>query len=356
MKSKQAKPWQTTVGFSSSGSESRGRLGVNGSLSLDNILLINDSWSISAQSSLLNLFGQNRNYSNSYTISGSIPLGYWTFSYFTSTSRWKQFIPGQVVDFIENEGEVQVHDFSIERIVYRTRNSKLTFSGNTTFKESKQFTQGIKRDVAGYNTRTTKLNAAYSHAIFGGSFSASFGYRFGRLRGGGDANTSVRDRTLSAINFWLIESRLSYYYPFSFFGQQFNAITSFDQQHTTDILHSVEQFSVGGLYTVRGFKNQALAADVGYVIRNELGWYILGNQGDVHQYFWGNPMVFMAYDFGITASNGISSSVGSLHGMAWGFKSHGRHGNVSITISRSLGYPDNFEPETAIWLSASFKL
>ena len=352
------KPWKASVNFNDNGSESRGELGLSGSLSLDNLFLLNDYWSFSGQSSLLSLLGQKENSSGSYTISGSIPLGYWTFSYFTTTSTWKQLQAGTVRDFIENRGETQINDFSMERIVYRTKASKLTFSASITFKETEQFSEEHKQEIASFDIRTTKLNAAYSHVIFGGSLTASLGYRFGVLRGGVvDSSISVVDQTLEAGNFDIIEGRLAYYFPFGLLGQRFNLNISFEQQYSKKILHNEELFSLGGLYTVRGFKEQALSGEIGYLMRNEFSWNILGNQpNSALNQLWGNPTVFIAYDFGFAFANTARPDVGTVHGIATGIKSYGAYGNFSLTISRSLIYPARFHPETAIWLSAGFQL
>ena len=49
-----------------------------------------------------------------------------------------------------------------------------------------------------------------------------------------------------------------------------NYTLSFDSQYSWNTLYGTDQFSVGGEYTVRGFRNKNISEDNGYYIRNDL--------------------------------------------------------------------------------------
>ena len=49
-----------------------------------------------------------------------------------------------------------------------------------------------------------------------------------------------------------------------------NYTLSFDSQYSWNTLYGTDQFSIGGEYTIRGFRNENISGDNGYYIRNDL--------------------------------------------------------------------------------------
>ena len=102
-------------------------------------------------------------------------------------------------------------------------------------------------------------------------------------------------RTSPDLQFNKIESGFGYNKPFVIKGQNFNYQSNYLIQITKNILIPEEQFSVGGAYTVRGFRNQTLNADQGSNFRNEITWYLGGSYVDIEQAtFWGSPSLFFS--------------------------------------------------------------
>ena len=54
-----------------------------------------------------------------------------------------------------------------------------------------------------------------------------------------------------------------------------------------------EQFGIGGLYSVRAFKEQSLSGDRGFYVRNELHWNPAGLENSVAPQLWGVPGFFL---------------------------------------------------------------
>ncbi len=354
------KPWHTSFGLSDSGSKSTGLVVSNASISLDNLLFINDSCTFGINR---NVQGANNpgNFSRSQSLSCSIPLGYWTASYYMSNSKYNSIIQGSNFKYSVS-GKSVSDDLSLERVIYRRVRSKTVISGSTKSKSNTNFLEDTKVDVSSRSTRTTKLYISHDHSLVVGDQASALslgnvgfgiGYRFGTLSSFvGDLGTN---ETALSLRFTKIEGHFHYSYPFAIKKQIFSYQLNYEQQYTKDILYSEEQISLGGLYTVRGFKDQLISADIGYVARNELHWHPKTSVPNPHAGFWGNPSFFIAYDIGLIDSNTRSGEVGSLQGVAIGTNSSGQYGNYSLTLSQSVAWPDTLEQEKAVWLSVGFR-
>src|SRR5690606_13476701 len=64
----------------------------------------------------------------------------------------------------------------------------------------------------------------------------------------------------------------SYLHPFQLLGERFSFDSVLSAQRSEDVLFSPQRFSLGGLYSVRGFKEQSVSGDSGYYLRNQLRW------------------------------------------------------------------------------------
>ena len=64
----------------------------------------------------------------------------------------------------------------------------------------------------------------------------------------------------------------SYLQSFQLLGESFSVDSLVNGQHSEDVLYSPQRISVGGLSSVRGFKEQSLSGDTGAYWRNQLRW------------------------------------------------------------------------------------
>ena len=343
------KIWSLSLGLSNSGSKATGEASANSSLTLDNLLLLNDSLSLSGSKNVQGA-ANPENSNRSFTLQWSLPFGYWTFSYFRSQSEYLSIIGRQLK--VRYLGNSLTEDLSLERSIYRSRAAKTVFSTSIRRTRSENFLEDeLLRHSSGKNS-SNEINLSHSHYTSLGSLRINAGYRFGIHDPESKEITFSSDQTGDDLNWSKIEFGLNYSLPFTLAEQYFSFQSSYQQQDTKDILHPNEEFSIGGAYTVRGFKEQILSADKGFYSRNELHWYISGSAGESQaSEFWGSPSLFIAYDLGLNASNTRSPSVGSLRGAAIGASSYGKHGNFSLTLSRSLRRPTHFEEERIVSFS-----
>ena len=359
MVNQEQKFWNTSLNLSNSGSKFTGRTVASGSLTLDNLMLINDVWTFGGSHSVPgNNNLENKNVSNYIRL--SFPFGYWLFSYFTTTSNY-QTIQGNTFKYKQG-GNSEIKEYSIDRVLYRTRKSKTTLSGSTSEKGSTSFYEFSKTDeyeayklnFGAGKTNTNKMNIAHSHYLNPFNLQFGIGYRFGRIT---TAPSTGTDKTMPDNRFQKIEYSFSSSFPFALASQNFNWQLSYEAQYTTNKLTSEEQMSIGGLYTIRGFQEQSLSADIGYVFRNELHWYPRGTGTDEQiTEYWGSPSFFIAYDEAQIEANKRTSSLGYLSGLAIGVQSYGKYANFSFTMGRSLRKPSILERlENTAWFSLGFR-
>ena len=347
--------WGFSFNLSNSGSESTGTSVASSSLTLDNLFLLNDSLNLSGSRNIQGV-GNPENFNRSFTVRWSLPFGYWTISYFHSRSNYLSVISPSGRQKFKYLGNSSSEQYSMERAIYRGRTAKTVFSTSISRNKSENFLEdSLLLHSSGQNS-SSEINLSHSHYTELGSFRINAGHSFGIHDPENKGITFTTNQTLDDLNWKKIEVGLSYSLPFTLAEQNFSFQSSYQQQHTDNILHPNEEFSIGGLYTVRGFKEQGISADIGYYFRNELHWYISGSaEQSQAALFWGSPSLFIAYDLGLVESNTRSPNAGSLAGTAIGVNSYGKYGHFSLTLSESIVQPDYFEKERVIWFSMGFK-
>ncbi len=345
-------PWHASLGVSNSGAKSTGEAVANGSFTLDSPLLLNDSWTLSGSQ---NIEGANNpeNKNQYHSLLASIPMGFWTFSYVNSNSEYLTVVGGAFISY-KASGKTKTENFTLDRLIYRSRVSKATLSLALQKRNGENFIEETRLHISSRKIETLGLDANYSYHTKYGSFQMNLGHLLGTIESiaGGERNQLAPD-----LRFRKWEAGINYSFPFSFFKQQFNWQSSYQFQYTANILHSQEQISIGGQHTIRGFREQGFSADIGYIFRNEIHWYpsVSESDADLNEY-WGRPSFFMAYDYGVVDSNTRTAQVGNLAGIAGGINSYGKYGNFSITLSQSMIWPKKFKKERAVWFSTGFRL
>ena len=353
----ESKFWNASLGFSNSGSEASGEAVTSYSLGLDNLMLLNDSIKFTATRSLEGVISPD-NFSKSLTSTLSIPLGYWTFSYYRSNSEY-QSIGGTLIKTKKTRTST-TEDISLERNIYRSKTAKTTLSASSTRKDSEFLLEDVAPEGSNPTTFSTKLNISHSQLTSYGKLRVNAGYRFGTLEREG---IITKDKLSDDLRWQKLEGGLNYSLPFKIAKQNFQFTTAYQQQYSKNILHPEEKLYVGGQYTVRGYKNNSLSGDLGYYFRNEIHWYLTGGAPPTPQTsLWGSPSLSFAYDFGAVAANARSSTTGHLSGLGIGLSSYGRSGNYSLAYGKSYKWPSSLEteldplPEETISLSIGYNL
>lgn len=114
-------------------------------------------------------------------------------------------------------------------------------------------------------------------------------------------------------------------------------------QHTDDDLFSTEVISIGGPYSVRGFKLQGFSGNSGIYLRNDLSI----------QFDKLTP--YVALDAG-SIKKEETANYGDLIGSAFGVKANYKALNIDLFHSVPLSYPDGLPTETFTGINLSLSL
>lgn len=190
----------------------------------------------------------------------------WDNTDWTAGFRLNRFNVGGDLEALDINGQSSEYRTAFERTLHHTRDERLV--AHTAL--SKKFSESDQSDAALWRDNLTVLNLGghwqRTDDFLGGGFSrlsASVDQGLGAFLGGmeadGDADSSRQgasgDKAGGAFTKW----RLSGERVQAFAGQFFSIRTEI--QYSPDLLTSLEQYSIGGPGTVRGFPVADLTAD-----------------------------------------------------------------------------------------------
>ncbi|MCC8464608.1 ShlB/FhaC/HecB family hemolysin secretion/activation protein [Photorhabdus bodei] len=336
-------PISASLGADNSGQRSTGAGQINTSVNLDNPLHLADQWSLSASR---NSDFRNSHQSRSLSANVTIPYGYWLFSYQYAWNDSFQNIPTGSQTY-RYTGDSQTHRLAVNRTLYRDGKQKLALDMGLTRRRTTNLLAKETLSISSPTLSTINLGVNYS-TVLAGSYvtfnpTVSHGLQaFGATKDDprfSDAPRSqFRKFSLSASYFMPVTD--SIYYLSSIYGQT-----------TPDNLYASERLSLGGQYSVRGFKEQYLTGNRGGYWRNELNWRVskLPIPGEL--------TLTGALDTGWLQKKTGQIEGGNVTGAALGLSLTHPGFNQTITIGKPLIHPDHLKPDHWVtYWSASLTL
>lgn len=269
------KRWQLNVSHDNLGQESTGFARYNSTLTLDNLLKINDLWSFGYQRTQRDYWNDNNldGKSNSYSGSVSIPNGYWTFSVSGYYYKYKSIIEGNFGP-IHTSGNSSELRGSVNRLLHRDNKSLTTLNVGLAYKETNNFLLGNKIEVGSRIYAVANIDLSHSRQMLKGTWTFDFNYMqgvdlFGAVKkhepGAGDAEPK----------FSKFVGTISVATPFKIKSQNFIVNNLLLGQYSPDNLLGAEQISLGSYSNVRGSRDSLLFGNNGLFTRNEIAWRAL---------------------------------------------------------------------------------
>ena len=246
------------AGFDNQGQDFTGIHRFSPSLQLDNVFRIGDTWSLS--------YVGNAD-TDAIVASTSIPIyPKWTFNANYIYSNFLSFIEPQAINSNPTDVYGQYHsaDVSITKSLYRRKDLQFYSSVGGSYKQSIREIGGIR--LADQNTRSlyTNLYGVKKYKSGQASFGSSL-YWGTPFLGATVVNKGGRDdipdgRFVKVEGFANIYQRL----PYSMFS------TSLTGQWAPQATLGTEHLVIGGMYSVRGYREAILNGEQGFLNRNEL--------------------------------------------------------------------------------------
>ncbi|GGB10570.1 peptide transporter [Brucella endophytica] len=272
IENKPDKPWHVSLANSNLGQKSTGYSKSSVSLTLDNLVRLNDLLSLTYEHSGPDYPWPDDGVGKSNSISGSfsIPYGYWTLSLNGSYYKYESSVPGNFGD-IETSGDSSQFGFSLDRVILRDKDSITTLNAGLNYKETNNFLMGSRIEVGSRQYTVANLGVSHSRRMLGGlwAFDVSYSQGLGLFGATERGDPGAGD---AEPEFSKVSGTVSVTQPFQVATQNFQFSSMINGQYSPDNLYGAEQISLGGYSNVRGTRDSVLFGNSGMFSRNEIVW------------------------------------------------------------------------------------
>ncbi|MEH3543867.1 ShlB/FhaC/HecB family hemolysin secretion/activation protein [Klebsiella variicola] len=335
-------PVRLDVSADNSGQKSTGSGQMNARLTADNLLSLADQWTLVAGRD--SEFHHDRR-SRNLQAGVSVPYGYWLFSAQYAWSDFYQTLSaGGTSQRWRYEGTVQSQRLAASRTLLRDGKQRLALDMALSRRETENRLGGVRLDVSSPTLSSVTAGLSYSRTLGSGYLTVGPSLSHGVPLAGATRDDPAHP-DLPRSEFRRFSASASWFYPLT---PSLYWLTSAYGQTTPDRLYASEQLSVGGQYSVRGFKEQSLSGNRGGYWRNELTWQWMTVPGV------GALSATVALDAGhVVNQKGITEG-GTLTGTSLGLELAGRWLSQSLTFGIPLSYPDRLNPDKQVvyWQAA----
>lgn len=273
---KQGLPFRFSLGADNSGTKATGKYQGNVTFSYDHFLTLNDLFYISLNHDLGGSDAGARG-TRGRTIHYSLPFGYWLLGVTSSAYNYHQEVAGSSQNYIYS-GDSLANEIKFSRVVYRdaARKTSLFFSGWR--RSYNNFIDDAEIDVQRRRMSGWDVGIEHHEYIGNAVVDLSADYRHGT--GAFDALPAPEESTGEGTSRpSIVNAGVQLNLPFTLASQRWHYLASLRKQWARTALVPQDRFSIGGLYTVRGFDGEnVLTADSGWLMRNDLGM-VLGGSG-----------------------------------------------------------------------------
>lgn len=329
-----------SLSYDNSGQESTGKNKLNMSLTTGD-LLGNDTLTLNGNT---NTDGdRDLKFSNSFSLSYNIPVGYWNGGISYSYSNYRTTVDG-VVKPVKSEGNSKLTSYKLGKVLGKAAQGKVKFETNLTMKEKEDFINDEKIEVSSRKTANWKNKISYIGKLKGGSLYSDFTYTVGLKQFGAskDLDTSSKGPKSDYNKYTL---NLRWTKPFFVKNQYFTYEFGSGMQYSSDTLYSADKFSIGDDLTVRGYES-GVSGEEGYYFRNQVTYNLLslvsGKRPNFFRRTVGKLKIFAGIDFGSTRDK-EDEKIQSLLGMGYGIKYTGNYLNWDLNFGKGLKCPNNIE-------------
>jgi hemolysin activation/secretion protein len=339
---------RTRVGISidNSGSPALGRTQLAANLAFENPAGLNDILSASFNTNAEQPTSTHR--SQSASVNYSVPWGYSLLTLSASNSRFAQNVQGTTVRFLSS-GRSQSAEARLQHTLWRSSSAKLGVYGSISTRRAISYLDDVEIIVQRRRTTNVETGISYRQLFESSTIDLDLGLKRGvpwhRAQDdfitAADGGLTLRPK-IFAIN-------AAYATDFTLAQRHYQYSSTLRGQHTKNTTLSVDQISIGGRSSVRGFDGDSvLLAENGLVLRNEVSTP-LKTLNSVE------TAAYLAVDYGRVWGPSDFALVGKrLIGLALGLKGRWRATNFNAALSTPLSLPEGFSSSRLnVYLSAT---
>lgn len=328
------KPWRVGFNRHNDGDSSTGEQQWGTSLQWDSPLGLADQLVLRGGGDTVS---DHYRHSSNQSLNYSVPYGWWTFNYSYNQSYYRNQLKGAGFTF-KQHGDSKNHAFRAERVLHRDDVSRTALSLGINHLETSNYLDNNRLDVSSHRLTEQQLGFNYGRRIGQAFVNVDLGWQ----RGSGafdaqGAGNPKGNQPVSRYNKY--SATMSYLQPFQLWGESLSFESLANGQRSEDVLFSPQRISLGGLSSVRGFKDQSLSGDTGGYWRNQLRWR-RAIPWTVLQPFVNEWGALIAYDMGVISGDESNGQFhGRMSGQALELSARGPHLAASVTLANSLTRP-----------------
>ena len=322
-------------GFDTLGGERTGRLRGRMTAEIDNMLGLLDGWSGYLERSL-----PNQTDGRSLSAGGflSIPYGRFTLLSEVAYSEYLQFVEGTAAEFAIS-GSTWRAEGGVSWVLGRGQRSKTTLEARYGLKDTESFLDDLELETGTRRLAIAEARLSQTQRMLGGAWFATLAVERGLPR---DLGTSLDDdpdapRGTPRAQFTKAALLLDGIQPLPLGEASLLWRPSLRAEWSPDTLFGSERMTLGGYFTVRGFRDESIAGDEGVLLRNDLVWTLpslgLGRVEDA----LGRIELYGAFDAGwVDDADNVSDADGGIAGTAVGLRASGGPLTFDANLAHSV--------------------
>lgn len=332
----QSKPLRVFASVDDAGNKATGKYQAALTVAADHIFTLNDIFYVSDSRTLGNTKNQRRR-AGSSGFHYSIPWGYWQLAFNTNRFRYHQLIAASIRPYVYS-GESRSTDLTLSRVVWRDNRRKTQMYLKGWERRSYNYIDGTELELQRRRTAGWELGLNHREYLSRATLDVALAYRRGT--GARGAMAAPEEQTGEGTSrFRLVTGSLSLAVPFRIGQQAFRYYGTLRAQWNSTRLVALDQFAIGGRYTVRGFDGeQVLMGERGWAWRNELAMPLqVGGLG--------GQELYLGLDVGKVGGPASRYLAGnSLAGAVLGIRGQlGKYVNYELFAGKPLRKPETFK-------------
>ncbi len=355
VKNQPQKPWRASLSRNNDGQKSTGEQQWGAGLEWDSPLGLADQLILRGGHDAVS---DHQKTSKNSMLYYNVPWGWWNFSYTYSESEYRTFGVVQGFKFKQN-GDSQNHQLRAERVIHRDDVSKTSVNLGLTHLRTNNYLLDARLDNS---NRLSEFQVGLTHGRRIGSAFVNLDVGMQNGIGAFDAQSNQQERDAQGNltptpRYRKYTATMSYLQPFTLWGESLSFSSLATGQRSEDVLFAPQRMSLGGSYSVRGFKDQQLNGDSGGYWRNEVRW---ARPVTVD---WMRPALLeygasVGYDQGVIRNDRYNDNEhGRVSSNSLELFARGKYVSTSVTFAHSLERPGVVtEREAPIYFRLDFFL
>ena len=234
----------------------------------ENLFGVNDAMSFGWQRGSPYLPKQKENEVIKFDV--SVPRGYWLYKLNYYSGRTDRTVPGTPSQF-QSRGDTLTTRLSANRVIHRDKQSRLEGFGNFELSDRRNFINDTLVQVSSRLISSVDVGLVYTRYFTQSTFIISPTVSRGVPWFGAIGDTAGIATSDPHAEYTKLALYAFYRQPISITkNKDVTYEGTLSAQYSPVALYGEKQFGIGGEYSVRGFKENALSDDSGWSLRNDI--------------------------------------------------------------------------------------